>query len=78
MLRFEDEMTGEIVVTRDPFRSCVELHFNGTAPNEYRVVRLARHEARRLAALVLFQSERLESARERQAARFGKVESKSA
>ena len=54
-----DEEAGEILVMRDPYRSCIEVHVRGTSPEEYRVVRLSRHEARRFAALILFQAERL-------------------
>ncbi len=77
-MKIEDDGTGEILVMRDPFRSCVEMHIKGTAPDEYRVVRLARQEARRLAALILFQAERLEGARVRQVEKFCEAEPKSA
>jgi hypothetical protein len=54
-----DEEHGEILVARNEFLSCIEVHIHGATIDEYRIVRLARHEARRLAALVLFQAERL-------------------
>ena len=58
-----DEEAGEILVMRDSFRACIEVHIRGLSPEEYRVVRLTRTEARRLAALVLFQAERLDESR---------------
>jgi len=54
-----DEETGEILVVRDAFQSRIEVHVRGTSPEDYHVVRLSRVEARRLAALILFQAERL-------------------
>ena len=54
-----DEETGEILVVRNESHACIEVHIRGTRPDEYRLVRLARHEARRLAALVLYQAEKL-------------------
>jgi hypothetical protein len=77
-MKIMDEVTGEILVMRDPFRSCVEVHIKGTVPDEYRVVRLARQEARRLAALILFQAERLEGVRVRRVEGLGEAEPKSA
>jgi len=77
-MKIMDEVTGEILVMRDPFRSCVEVHIKGTVPDEYRIVRLARQEARRLAALILFQAERLEGARVRRVEELGEAEPKSA
>ena len=47
-MRMMDEETGEILVLRDPSRSRIEVHIKGTTIDEYRVVRLARREARRL------------------------------
>jgi hypothetical protein len=58
-----DEDTGEILVVRDPFRRRIEVHIKGAIPDAYRVVRLNRNEARQLAALILFQAERLGDAR---------------
>jgi len=58
-----DEDSGEILVMRDAFRAFIEVHVRGTSPEEYRVVRLNRQEARRFAALLLFQAERLGEAR---------------
>ena len=57
-----DEESGEILVLSHPSRSCIEVHIKGASPDAYRVVRLDRHEARRLAALILYQAERLGSA----------------
>lgn len=54
-----DEDTGEILVVRNESSTRIEVHIRGTSPDEYRLVRLTRHEARRLAALVLYQAERL-------------------
>src|SRR5207249_5267367 len=47
-MKMMDEETGEILVLRDPSRSRIEVHIKGTTIDEYRVVRLARREARRL------------------------------
>jgi len=57
-----DEESGEILVLSDPLRSCIEVHIRGASPDAYRVVRLDRHESRRLAALILYQAERLGNA----------------
>jgi hypothetical protein len=57
-----DEESGEILVLADASRSCIELHIRGLSPDVYRVVRLDGHESRRLAALLLYQAERLGSA----------------
>ena len=54
-----DECAGEILVVRDAFRSCVAVHVRGLSPDDYRIVQLTRQEARRLAALLLYQAERL-------------------
>ena len=54
-----EEDTGEILVARNESRACIEVHVKGTDADAYRVVRPARHEARRLAALVLYQAEKL-------------------
>jgi len=77
-MKVADEVAGEVLVVRNPFRSCVEVHIKGTAPEDYRVVRLARQEARRLAALILFQAERLEGPRVRRMATYDEIESESA
>ena len=73
-----DEDTGEILVMRDPFRRCIVVHIKGTIPDAYRVVRLNRSEARRLAALILFQAERLGDTRLPPAAESDEVGLKSA
>jgi len=62
-----DEEAGEVFVMQDKQRSCIEVHIRGTSPDGYRVIRLAHHEARRLAALILFQAERLGSVRQQPA-----------
>lgn len=54
-----DESSGEILVVRDAQRSCLSVHIRGLSPEDYRVVQLSRQEARRLAALLLYQAERL-------------------
>ena len=77
-MKVVDEVTGEVLVVRNPFRSCVEMHVRGTDPEDYRVVRLARQEARRLAALLLFQAERLEGPRARRVPTYDEIESESA
>jgi hypothetical protein len=62
-MKMTDERTGEIVVTRDWTRSAVELRVGSTATDGARILRLTGEEARRLAALILFQSARLERPR---------------
>ena len=54
-----DEEAGEILVWRDEIASRIALHIRGSRPDEYQAVKLSRQEARRLAALILFQAERL-------------------
>ena len=58
-VKIMDEESGEILVVRNDQRSCIEMHIRGTSPDEYRLLRLTRHEARRLSALVLYQAEKL-------------------
>src|SRR2546428_3645044 len=77
-MRMLDEEPGEILVLRDPSRSRIEVHIKGATIDEYRVVRLARREARRLAALILFQAERLEGDRGVRVAAIREAEPKSA
>jgi hypothetical protein len=55
-----DESADEILVVRDPFRSRIELHLKGETPDSYTMARLTPFEARRLAAILLFQAGRLE------------------
>jgi hypothetical protein len=55
-----DPGTREIVVERDPARDRVELQIGGTEGGDARGFELTREEARRLAALLLFESARLE------------------
>jgi hypothetical protein len=58
-VKIMDEDAGEILVVRNDLRTCIEIHIRGASPEEYRLVRLTRHEARRLSALVLYQAEKL-------------------
>jgi len=59
-MRLNDDRTGEILVAHDWARSAVELHLGGTTTDSARIIRLTNEEARRLAALILFQAARLE------------------
>ena len=70
-MKMTDEESGEILVLRDRSRSRVEVHFKGVVPDEYPIVRLARPEARRLAALLLFQADRLDRGRDTRLADAG-------
>lgn len=54
-----DRNAGEILVERDPAGLAVELRIEGAASGA-RLIRLSAGEARRLAALLLFQAARLE------------------
>ena len=58
-----DELTMEIQVGPDAARSSVELKIAATAEDDARIVHLSREEARRLAALILFQAARLDRSR---------------
>ena len=58
-----DEGTNEILVIRDPFRSRIEVHLRGETPDSYAMGRLTAHEARRLAAILLFQAGKLHRTR---------------
>ncbi|HKB07124.1 MAG TPA: hypothetical protein VKF61_02455 [Candidatus Polarisedimenticolia bacterium] len=62
-MQIADERVREIFVTRDPARSCVEIQVSETSGERPRVVRLGADEARRLAALLLFQAGRLQRPR---------------
>ena len=62
-MRAIDEPTMEIQVGSDPARSSVELRIAATAREDARIVHLSREEARRLAAFILFQAERLDRSR---------------
>jgi len=62
-MQIADEGVREIFVTRDEARSCVEIHVAETPGERPRVVRLSAEEARRLAALILFQAGRLQRPR---------------
>ncbi|HEV8200277.1 MAG TPA: hypothetical protein VGS03_09670 [Candidatus Polarisedimenticolia bacterium] len=57
-----DEGTNEILVIRDPFRSRIEVHLKGETPDSYAMGRLTPLEARRLAAILLFQAGKLDRA----------------
>ena len=59
-MRTTDELTMEIQVGPDAARSSVELKIAATAGEDARIVHLSRDEARRLAALLLFQAARLD------------------
>jgi len=58
-MKIMDEEAGEVLVWRDEAGACIALHIRGSRPDEHQAVRLSRQEARRLAALILFQAERL-------------------
>lgn len=58
-----DEGTNEILVIRDHFRSRIEVHLKGETPDAYAMGRLTANEARRLAAMLLFQAGKLDRAR---------------
>jgi len=77
-MKVTDERTGEISVTRDWAHSAVELHVGSTAAHGARILRLTGEEARRLAALILFQSARLERPRTTPALPHAESERKSA
>jgi len=62
-MKLTDERTGEIFVTRDSAHSAVELHVGSTVADGARIIRLNNVEARRLAALILFQAARLDRPR---------------
>ena len=62
-MQIADEGVREIFVTRDEARSRVEIHVAETDAERPRVVRLSSYEARRLAALILFQAGRLQRPR---------------
>jgi hypothetical protein len=62
-MRLIDELTMEIQVGADPARSSVELKIAAAAEDDVRIVHLSREEARRLAALILFQATRLDQSR---------------
>lgn len=59
-MKVKDTGTREVVVERDRARSAVELQIGDGDPEGTRIVRLTREEARRLAALIMFEVARLE------------------
>lgn len=59
-MKVKDESTGEVLVGRDLADCYVEVRFGDGASSAPRVARLTTEEARRLAALILFQSARPE------------------
>jgi len=59
-MRAIEELTTGIEVGQDPAGSSVELKIGATAGDRARIIHLSREEARRLAALILFQAERLD------------------
>ncbi len=63
-MRPTDELTREVQVERNPAGSSVELKVAATAGHDPCVIHLSREDARRLAALILFQAERLDGSRD--------------
>ncbi|HEV8701712.1 MAG TPA: hypothetical protein VGV60_10625 [Candidatus Polarisedimenticolia bacterium] len=63
-MRLTDEVAREVQVERDPAGSSVELKIAATAGHDPHIIYLSREEARRLAALILFQAERLDRSRD--------------
>jgi len=61
-MRVMDGRTGEILVTRDSVGRTVDVWIAGSEPDGGTTIRLSREEARRLAALILFQESRLDRA----------------
>jgi hypothetical protein len=59
-MRLSDSETHEIVVERDPAGAGVALQIGNIDTDDSRIVHLTGEEARRLAALILFQVARLE------------------
>ena len=59
-MRVTDSQTREIFVERDPARAGLELQIGDINTVDARFVRLTLEEARRLAALILFQAARLD------------------
>jgi hypothetical protein len=59
-MRVTDSQTREIFVERDPDRAGLELQIGDINTVDARFVRLTLEEARRLAALLLFQAARLD------------------
>ena len=74
-MEIHDEGVGEIRIARDALRSQVAMHIRQKPSGDDRVVRLTRQEARRLAALLLYQAERLGDLRLSPAADEGDCES---
>ena len=62
-MKLTDERIGEVFVTRDWAQPVVELHVGSTIEDGDRIIRLTGLEARRLAALILFQAARLQRPR---------------
>jgi len=63
-MRISDTNTREILVSRDQAGLVVEVKLGEAAGDGGRILRLSREEARRLAALLLFQAGRLERPRD--------------
>jgi hypothetical protein len=59
-MRLKDELAEGILVARDPARRVVEVQIGAAAANGARTVHLTPVEARRVAALILFETARLE------------------
>lgn len=59
-MKLIDSEAGEITVERDPAHAGVAMQIGNIDADGSRIVHLTREEARRLAALILFQTARLE------------------
>lgn len=73
-----DERVEEILVERHPALSHVEVQIGTESTAEVRMIRLTRDEARRLAALILFQAAKLDRPRHRWGLTSAEPERKSA
>ena len=62
-MRVMERQTGEIFVSHDPAGQSVDLQIEVAGMDGGRVISLGRDEARRLAALILFQVARLDRPR---------------
>ena len=77
-MRPMNELTAEIEVGRDAGRSTIELKIPGTAGEDGHTFHLSREDARRLAALILFQSAQLDRSRKTWTLAHGSLERRSA
>ena len=62
-MRVIERQTGQISVSHDPAVGSIDLQIEVAGMEGVRVIHLGRDEARRLAALLLFQAERLDRPR---------------